>query len=256
MIRNPITYSDAKVRYEYPPPRLGEHGDEIDEWLRGDVSPTYRTGIGTSTPGTITLLGHDLAADLIGKLSFGVLAYWLVAKRRPTSEQLTMFEAVLVALAAGLLGGGSRFLGVTEDAAVFLSDVLAACAARPTTAAEWDELAVGVVAEAKRSGRLLPGLGHPVHKDGDPRTPVLFAVARTTARSAITSPCSKRSARRTLRCSAARFPSTAPVCAARCSPISTCRFPRCAGSPCWPAARAFSVTSRKSRSIRSGSTCT
>ena len=34
VIRNPITFSDAEVRYEYPPPRLGEHGDEIDEWLR------------------------------------------------------------------------------------------------------------------------------------------------------------------------------------------------------------------------------
>ena len=170
-----------------------------------DVSPTYRTGIGTSTPETITLLGHDLAAELIGKVSFGELAYWLVAKRRPTSAQLTMFEAVLVALAdhgltptaiaarltyasapdslqgalaAGLLGGGSRFLGVTEDAAVFLSEALAATAARPTSAAEWDELAVEVVTDAKRSGRLVPGLGHPVHKDGDPRTPVLFALAR------------------------------------------------------------------------------
>ncbi len=34
VIRNPITFSDAEVRYEYPPPRLGEHDDEIDEWLR------------------------------------------------------------------------------------------------------------------------------------------------------------------------------------------------------------------------------
>jgi crotonobetainyl-CoA:carnitine CoA-transferase CaiB-like acyl-CoA transferase len=34
VIRNPITFSDAEIRYEYPPPRLGEHDDEIDEWLR------------------------------------------------------------------------------------------------------------------------------------------------------------------------------------------------------------------------------
>ena len=80
--------------------------------------------------------------DLIGKVSFGHLAYQLITLREPTSSQSRVFEAVLVALAdhgftptaiaarltflsapdaiqgalaAGLLGGGSRFLGVTED---------------------------------------------------------------------------------------------------------------------------------------------
>ena len=47
----------------------------------------------------ILLLGHDLAGDLIGRITFGELAYWLITKRRPTPEQRTLFEAVLVALA-------------------------------------------------------------------------------------------------------------------------------------------------------------
>ena len=42
---------------------------------------SYRTGIGTSSADTITLLGHDLAHELIGQVSFGELAFWLVAKR-------------------------------------------------------------------------------------------------------------------------------------------------------------------------------
>jgi crotonobetainyl-CoA:carnitine CoA-transferase CaiB-like acyl-CoA transferase len=33
LIRNPIEFSDAELRYELPPPRLGEHTDEIREWL-------------------------------------------------------------------------------------------------------------------------------------------------------------------------------------------------------------------------------
>lgn len=33
LIRNPIDFSDAELRYELPPPRLGEHSDEIREWL-------------------------------------------------------------------------------------------------------------------------------------------------------------------------------------------------------------------------------
>src|SRR3954453_2369585 len=112
----------------------------------------YPTSIGTSDENSITLLGHDLADDLLGKVGFAELAFWLVAMRRPTPGQLRMFEAVLVALAdhgftptaisarltllsapdalqgalaAGLLGGGSRFLGVTEDAGRFLAAAIA-----------------------------------------------------------------------------------------------------------------------------------
>ncbi len=166
---------------------------------------TFRTGIGTSDPDRIVLLGHDLAGELIGQITFGELAYWLITKRRPSDQQRAMFEAVLVALAdhgltptaiasrvtllsapesiqgalaAGLLGGGSRFLGVTEDTAVYLDDVVSALDALPTDDEGWDEVATNAVAATKAAGRLVPGLGHPVHKHGDPRTPVLFQLAR------------------------------------------------------------------------------
>ena len=36
--------------------------------------PRFPTSLGTSDPGTISLLGQDLAADLMGKISFGELA--------------------------------------------------------------------------------------------------------------------------------------------------------------------------------------
>ena len=108
--------------------------------------PRFPTSLGTSDADSITLLGQNLAADLMGKVGFGELALWLVTQRRPTPAQVRVFEAVLVALAdhgftptaiaarltylsapdsvqgalaAGLLGGGSRFLGVTEDAGRF-----------------------------------------------------------------------------------------------------------------------------------------
>lgn len=166
---------------------------------------TYRTGLGTSSADAITLLGHDLANELLGKTSFGELAFWLITKRRPTASELVMFEAVLTALAdhgftptaiaarltytsapdslqgalaAGLLGGGSRFLGVTEDCANFLSSTLRAQSNVPSTSAEWDALATAVMSARKAEGKFVPGLGHPVHKVQDPRTPVLFALAR------------------------------------------------------------------------------
>lgn len=168
-------------------------------------TPSYRTGLGASDLHSITLLGHDLAGELMGNVSFGELSYWMITKRRPTAGQGALFEAVLCALAdhgftptaiaarvtllsapdslqgalaAGLLGGGSRFLGVTENSATFLSSTLATLDRIPDDDAGWDAVAADAVRRAKEAGSFVPGLGHPVHKDGDPRTPRLFDLAR------------------------------------------------------------------------------
>jgi citrate synthase len=165
----------------------------------------YPTGLGTSDADHIQLLGHDLARELMGKVGFGELALWLATQQRPTPRQVRLFEAALVALAdhgftptaiaarltlysapdafqgaiaAGLLGGGSRFLGVTEDTGRYLADILASVEGDlPTTDEQWDELARRAVTEARAARRLIPGLGHPVHKQGDPRTPVIIGIA-------------------------------------------------------------------------------
>ncbi|MEO3808279.1 citryl-CoA lyase [Sphaerisporangium sp. B11E5] len=166
---------------------------------------SFPTSIGTSDPATIRLLGQDLAADLMGRVGFGELAFWLVAGRRPSPQETRVFETVLVALAdhgftptaiaarltylsapdsvqgalaAGLLGGGSRFLGVTEDCGRFLADVLAAHDGPPPADDDgYDALALKALTEARAARRLVPGLGHPVHKEQDPRTPVLLDIA-------------------------------------------------------------------------------
>ena len=61
--------------------------------------PRYATALGASSPTSITLLGQDLAADVMGTVGFGELAFWLAAQRRPTPGQTRVFEAVLAALA-------------------------------------------------------------------------------------------------------------------------------------------------------------
>ena len=168
----------------------------------------YPTSIGSADESSIHLLGQNLADDLMGQVGFAELAFWLVAMRRPTSGELRVFETVLVALAdhgftptviaarltltgapesvqgalaAGVLGGGSRFLGVTEDAGRFLDAALtartAAGAELPTTDEGWDELAREAVSAQRAVGQFVPGLGHTLHKNGDPRTPVLFRIA-------------------------------------------------------------------------------
>ncbi|MDT4940994.1 MAG: citrate synthase [Pseudonocardiales bacterium] len=164
----------------------------------------YPTSIGRSDADSITLLGHDLAGELMGQVGFGELAFWLVAQRRPSAGELRVFEGVLVALAdhgltpsaiaarltltgapesvqgalaAGLLGGGSRFLGTTEDCGRLLAGALAHEDTPPADDAGYDALATRVVSAARAAGQLLPGLGHPVHKAADPRTPVLIGLA-------------------------------------------------------------------------------
>ena len=145
--------------------------------------PSFPTSLGTSDRTSITLLGQDLAHDLMGQVSFGELAYWLITLKRPTPQQTRLFETVLLgladhgftptaiaarltylsapdaiqgALAAGLLGGGSRYLGVTEDTGRFLAEVLAAAPGpRPALDDEagWDALAEQAVAAQQRAQR-------------------------------------------------------------------------------------------------------
>src|SRR3954451_23661541 len=148
----------------------------------------YPTSIGSSDESSIPVLGQDLAQDLMGQVGFGELAFWLVAMRRPEPGELRVFEAALVALAdhgltpsaiaarltltgapesvqgalaAGLLGGGSRFLGVTEDCGRFLSAALADATSGggslPTTDEGWDALARVAVQATRDAGLLVPG---------------------------------------------------------------------------------------------------
>ena len=167
------------------------------------MAQEYPTSLGTSDADTITLLGQNLAADLMGKVGFGELTLWMVTQRRPTQSEVRVFESVLVALAdhgftptaiaarltylsapdslqgalaAGLLGGGSRFLGVTEDCGQFLAATLAS-GPIPADDAGFDALALEAVKKARAEKKFIPGLGHPVHKVRDPRTPVLIEIA-------------------------------------------------------------------------------
>ena len=105
------------------------------------------------------------------------------------------------ALAAGLLGGGSRFLGVTEDCGMYLHEALSDNGL-PDDDAGWDALALEAVTETRAAGKFVPGLGHPVHKVQDPRTPVLIRSPTRKACAARTCDCSRPSAGYTSRSSA------------------------------------------------------
>src|SRR3954471_14779737 len=160
------------------------------------MSDWLRTGIGASDADSITLMGRDVANDLMGKVTLTELTFLLVQGRTPSEGETRLLDAVLVsladhgltptvlaarltytgapeslqgAIAAGLLGAGSVFLGVVEDTARFLGAIL-----------DGDGDAAAAVARRLEAGQRVPGLGHPVHKVQDPRTPRIYALAEET----------------------------------------------------------------------------
>jgi citrate synthase len=151
-------------------------------------------------PDRIVVAGHDLVEDLIGQTSFSAMVHLLLAGGAlPTRQADQMLDAILVtftdhgvtpsslatrltllgapealqsAVAAGLCGAGSQYLGTMENTAQLLCD---ACAAHPGQSSE--RTAESVVAQFLRDHRNIPGLGHPEHKNGDPRVPKLLKLA-------------------------------------------------------------------------------
>lgn len=159
-----------------------------------------RSDIAWSTRDRIVIRGHSLPDEILGKLSLGDFSYLQLTGEMPTPAQSRLFNAVLVtlvehgltpsaiaarmtyagapesmqaAVAAGLCGLGSVFVGSMETAARMLYDALP----KGEAAGDLDARARDVVAAYRARKQILPGLGHPIHKPIDPRTPRLFAIA-------------------------------------------------------------------------------
>ena len=155
----------------------------------------------------ITVYGHDLVSDVMGRWTFAELVYAAMGDgTRPTAQQARMIDVLLTtfvdhgvtpsslatrltllgspesiqsAIAAGLCGAGSRYLGTMQLAGEMLASAVARHGA-PKDREGIRALAVRIVEEHLSANRQVPGLGHPEHKDGDPRTPRLLEIARET----------------------------------------------------------------------------
>jgi citrate synthase len=156
------------------------------------MSKEIRSDIGWSTADRIVVHGKDLPHEILGHLNLGDMAFLGLTGRAPNAKESKLFNAMVVtlvehgvtpsamvarltylgapealqaAVAAGLLGLGSVFVGSMEGVARILSD-----------AVEKGKDAKAVLTENKR----MPGLGHPIHKPIDPRTVRLFELAKET----------------------------------------------------------------------------
>jgi citrate synthase len=159
-----------------------------------------RSEMGWSTRDRIVVRGHDLCTELLGTIDLGGMAFLELTGRRPSAQEAEVFNALLVtlvehgmtphaiasrmvhvaapeamqaAVAAGLCAVGSVFAGGSEQVARVLQDALRDAPAE----ADIKALAAGIVEDHVRRKAPIAGIGHPLHKPIDPRTPVLFAIA-------------------------------------------------------------------------------
>jgi len=151
-----------------------------------------KSDIAWATPSQIKIHGLDLCNEIVGVLDFGQMAFLQVFARLPSTNELRMFNAMMVILvehgitpsslatrmtycgapeavqasvAAGLLGLGSVFVGSLDNAARMLQEALP----DPAAAADLPEIAKGIVTAYRSRREIIPGIGHPFHKPIDPR---------------------------------------------------------------------------------------
>ncbi|MEJ2171821.1 MAG: citryl-CoA lyase [Woeseiaceae bacterium] len=149
----------------------------------------------------ILIRGKNLADDLIGKYSFTQLLLLQALGKDPSDIQCKIVDAVLVtimehglvpsaivtrlthhgapesfqgAVAAGLLGVGDRYAGTASECGAILERIV------QVPEAERADLARKEIEDYRNRRRPVPGFGHPIHHDRDPRVERLIEVAEGT----------------------------------------------------------------------------
>lgn len=146
---------------------------------------------------SISVRGRDLVADLMGSYSFTEAFLLQALGELPDERQRQIVDAVLVtimehglvpsavvarlthygapesyqgAIAAGLLGVGDRYAGTASECGALLERIVDGEAGE----------AERIVREYREARRPLPGFGHPIHQETDPRVARLLAIVGET----------------------------------------------------------------------------
>ncbi len=162
--------------------------------------PGISTELASNDLHHIWIRGRDLTADIMGTLSFSEVVFLLIQGRIPDPQERQLLDAVLASLvehgltpsamvarvnyfvapesiqgavASGLLGVGSTVLGTMEECGRLLTQLDAEIREGKPRADAVRELAESYRLNHKR----LPGIGHQIHTEGDPRAARLYAIA-------------------------------------------------------------------------------
>jgi citryl-CoA lyase len=160
---------------------------------------TWTTAVGEVAHGVINVRGYPLA-DIISGLTFADAAYLTIRGELPTPSQRRVMDAALTSilehgfyapttlaartvasaapesiipgLAAGILTIGSITVSPQHSAEVILEIEAAVAAGAPAESA-----VSAYVSRMQQARKRMPGIGHPLHPEGDPRAMALQAVA-------------------------------------------------------------------------------
>jgi citrate synthase len=162
-----------------------------------EQAPHATSSICSFDADSISIRGRDLVRDLIGQRSFTEALLLQALGEEPPAARVRIVDAVLVtimehglvpsaivtrlthygapesyqgAIAAGLLGVGDRYAGTASECGAVLERIVAA--------KEPQQQALEEVRGYRKIRRPLPGFGHPIHRDEDPRVARLLAVTR------------------------------------------------------------------------------
>ncbi|MVW78095.1 citryl-CoA lyase [Bordetella sp. 02P26C-1] len=160
------------------------------------------TAISKVEPDRVTVRGKDLASELIGKMSYTAYFLFLLTGKEPSAELVKLADATMVAIAehgfvpsiqaarmtyaaapnamqgavaAGLLGCGPVILGASSEAGEFFAEILAYADSQNVSLTD---AAATLLRQRKTARQPVPGFGHPIHREEDPRSTRLLAYAR------------------------------------------------------------------------------
>jgi citrate synthase len=161
------------------------------------------SSLGKAELDRVLVRGLDLNEELLGRTTFTDMVSLILRGQLPTEAERRMLDALLVilvehglvthvvaarfvyhnapeaiqgAVAAALLGAGSKHLGSSEWCARMLQEAVAQGAFDE----ELERAAVEIVERYAASRRYVPGIGHRTQNQGDPRAIRLFEIARET----------------------------------------------------------------------------
>jgi citryl-CoA lyase len=177
-------------------------GRQLGDYYRsGDWSEYWTTAVSYVGPHRLLVRGYPID-EIIEQLSFSETMYMTIRGELPTKAQARVLDAALCSipshqwvaahlLAAAVTASASPESPIPGIASGILT--MGSVTVSPQSTAELlargrelihgeglslEDAATRVVEEYRAAGKLIPGLGHPNHKDHDPRATALAAVTR------------------------------------------------------------------------------
>lgn len=163
------------------------------------MSPSFQTAVSEVGAGRVVIRGHS-QEEIMRQLDYAQGTFLTLVGRMPSAAEGRLVNAMLLSLldhgfvaatvtaaryiasgnpqfvpavAGGLLAAGANTLSPEHSCEL----IERARAVRDAEGLDDEGAADRVVAELIAEGRRVPGLGHPIHRDGDFRATVLFELA-------------------------------------------------------------------------------